>query len=109
VLNLAGNATKYTEHGEVAIRAGVAGEHFILEVRDTGPGIPADKLDYIFEPFARVDESRTRATSGTGLGLAIARRLAELLGGEIRVQSRLGEGSTFTLRLPTHPRPAAPA
>jgi PAS domain S-box-containing protein len=100
VLNLAGNATKYTGRGRVELRAHFDDEHFVLEVSDTGPGIPADKVDYIFEPFARVDESRTRNTSGTGLGLAIARRLAELLGGEIGVRSGLGEGSTFTLRLP---------
>jgi PAS domain S-box-containing protein len=108
VLNLAGNATKYTERGRVELRAHFDAGHFVLEVRDTGPGIPADKLDYIFEPFTRVDESRTRNTSGTGLGLAIARRLAELLGGEIGVRSTLGEGSTFTLRLPTAlPLPAS--
>jgi PAS domain S-box-containing protein len=100
VLNLAGNAAKYTEQGEVAIRARRNETHLVLEVSDTGPGIPPDKRDYIFEPFARVDESRTRATSGTGLGLAIARRLAELLGGELTVRSGPGEGSTFTLRLP---------
>jgi PAS domain S-box-containing protein len=100
VLNLAGNAAKYTEQGSVTLRTGLDGERLVIEVQDTGPGIPEDKLDYIFEPFARVDESLTRPTAGSGLGLAIARRLAELLDGELTVRSEIGVGSTFAVRLP---------
>ncbi len=99
-LNLAANATKYTDSGEVAISAQRDGDHLRVEVRDSGPGIPEDRLEYIFEPFTRVDESRTRSTAGTGLGLAIARRLATLLDGEVQVRSRVGEGSVFILRIP---------
>lgn len=101
VLNLLGNAAKYTEQGEIVLRARRVDDDIVVEVRDTGPGIPPDKLDYIFAPFTRVDESRTRLTPGTGLGLAIVRRLVTLLGGEVRVDSRVGEGSTFRVRLPT--------
>jgi PAS domain S-box-containing protein len=100
LLNLAGNATKYTERGTVSICVARTGPRVVAEVRDTGPGIPADKLEYIFEPFARVDESLTRQTPGTGLGLAIARHLALLLGADLQVRSETGRGSTFTLELP---------
>jgi PAS domain S-box-containing protein len=99
-LNLASNAIKYTDSGEVVFQLREEDAHLSLEVRDTGPGIPGDMLEYIFEPFARVDESRTRITSGTGLGLAIARRLASLLGGTVEVESRHGQGSIFSLRIP---------
>lgn len=110
VLNLAANATKYTDRGEVVIRGRSEGPQLLVEVQDTGPGIPADKLGYIFEPFTRVDESRTRLTAGTGLGLAIVRQLATLLGGEVTVRSRPGHGSTFSLRLPaTQTAPPSPA
>src|SRR5690606_21631833 len=77
----------------------------LLEVADTGVGIPEDRLEYIFQPFSRVDESHTRVTMGTGLGLAIARRLAELLGAEVQVRSRLGVGSTFRIVMPLLPEP----
>jgi PAS domain S-box-containing protein len=104
VLNLTANAVKYTDAGSVSIRLRKRGAKLVVEVRDTGPGIPVDKLEYIFEPFARVDETLTRHTAGTGLGLAIARRLAEMLHGELRVRSRVERGSTFILELPaTHP------
>ncbi len=98
-LNLAGNATKYTESGEVTIRSWCDDDYFYFEVEDTGPGIPPDMLDFIFEPFAQVDQSRTRQAGGTGLGLAIARQFADLLNGEVMVRSELGVGSTFTLIL----------
>ena len=99
-LNLAGNATKYTETGAVTIRSWCDETNFFFEVSDTGPGIPADKLDFIFEPFAQVDQSRTRQAGGTGLGLAIARQFATLLNGEVLVESEPGAGSIFTLVLP---------
>jgi signal transduction histidine kinase len=100
VLNLVGNATKFTEAGEIVVCASVAGEHVCLEVRDTGPGIPHSELDRIWEPFAQVIEGRHRPGTGTGLGLSIARKYAEMLGAHLSVESALGSGSTFTLRLP---------
>jgi signal transduction histidine kinase len=71
-----------------------------VHVRDTGRGIPADKLDAIFEPFVQVDPALTRAAEGTGLGLAISRDLARAMNGDLRVASREDEGSVFTLVLP---------
>jgi PAS domain S-box-containing protein len=100
LLNLVGNAAKYTESGVVTVSATRDGSELVLTISDTGPGIPEDQLEYIFAPFTRVDESRTRITPGTGLGLAIVRRLTRLLGGDVSVESVLGEGSTFTVRVP---------
>jgi signal transduction histidine kinase len=71
-----------------------------LRVTDTGPGIPAQKLDAIFEPFVQLDNGLTRATAGTGLGLAISRELARAMGGDLSATSSYGDGSTFTLTLP---------
>jgi signal transduction histidine kinase len=76
-------------------------------VRDTGRGIPADKLDAIFEPFVQVDPALTRAAEGTGLGLAISRDLARAMNGDLRVTSREDEGSVFTLVLPQGARAGA--
>ena len=72
-----------------------------IAMRDHGPGIPAHKVDVIFEPFTQLDGSDTRRIAGTGLGLTIARALAEKQGGGIRVSSREGHGATFTLTMPT--------
>ncbi|HJR91784.1 MAG TPA: ATP-binding protein [Acidimicrobiia bacterium] len=101
VRNLVDNAVRYTDRGgEVLVRleerAGVA----VLTVTDTGTGIPQRDLDRIFERFYRVDVARSRATGGTGLGLSIVRHVAEAHGGSVSVESQLGSGSTFTLRLP---------
>jgi len=112
--NLIGNAVKFTERGEVEVRirpvgaTPKTGEAFTLavEVRDTGIGIPADRLDRLFKSFSQVDSSMTRKYGGTGLGLAISRRLAELMGGTIEVASEEGHGSTFTFTLATHAEPA---
>jgi signal transduction histidine kinase len=101
LLNLLSNAMKFTEHGgEVVVATTVADALVRVDVRDTGPGIGAEQLDAIFEPFVQVDASLTRRAGGTGLGLAIARQLAAAMGGTVTVQSAVGEGSTFSLTLP---------
>jgi len=107
LLNLVGNAVKFTEAGEVrlVVTKGGAGETRFA-VNDTGPGIgPEDQLK-LFQDFTQLDASRTRKFGGTGLGLAISRRMARMLGGEVSVRSTLGDGATFTLTLPAIP-PAA--
>jgi signal transduction histidine kinase len=100
LLNLIGNATKFTERGSVAVEASVESEsedticaRFV--VRDTGPGIPADKQEIIFEAFRQADGSISRKHGGTGLGLAISSRLVGMMGGRIWVESTVGIGSTF--------------
>ena len=101
LLNLLSNAIKYTdEGGSIWLRWSVDGPDVIVSVSDTGRGIPADKLQDIFEPFVQVEQLRTRATGGAGLGLAISRDIARTMGGDISVESEVGSGSTFTLRLP---------
>jgi CheY-like chemotaxis protein len=101
LINLLGNALKFTERGsvslEVALKQQQAGECLLcFAVRDTGIGIPADRLDAIFAPFEQVDSSTARRYGGTGLGLPIACRLASLMGGQVQVQSTPGQGSTFS-------------
>ncbi|UUZ74414.1 hypothetical protein LP414_18200 [Polaromonas sp. P1(28)-13] len=108
MLNLLSNAVKFTVCGSIDVQARCADGRVEVSVADTGIGIPADKLEAVFEEFEQVDASSTRAHGGTGLGLAIARRLARLMGGELRAQSTLGAGSTFTLSLPIRYRPDAP-
>jgi signal transduction histidine kinase len=100
LLNLVGNAIKFTDAGEVRIAAGSANGHFDLSVSDTGPGISPEQHEHIFEKFRQVDNSNTRAKGGTGLGLAIAREIVEMHGGRIWVESTLGQGSTFRMELP---------
>lgn len=104
-LNLVGNAIKFTPNGEVvlAVKADEIDESkcdLLITVADTGIGIPKDRLTSIFAEFEQVDSSTTRHYGGTGLGLAIASRLTELMSGEIRVESEIGSGSTFSIRLP---------
>ncbi len=97
--NLASNALKHTEQGEVVLAATADGDAVRFDVRDTGPGIPADQLPSLFEEFVQVGDERRRR-GGAGLGLTISKQLAELHDGSLEVQSRVGEGSTFTVRIP---------
>ncbi|MBM3597517.1 MAG: GAF domain-containing protein [Alphaproteobacteria bacterium] len=105
VINLLSNAAKFTDQGTICLHARAANGSVAIAVVDTGAGIPADKLEAIFEEFEQVDSSSTRVHGGTGLGLAIARRLARLMGGDISADSVRGQGSTFTLALPVSYRP----
>jgi PAS domain S-box-containing protein len=101
VLNLLSNAVKFTPSGgRVSVRCAVDGDCVEIIVEDTGPGIPLDKLNAIFEPFVQLGRTRTSQHEGTGLGLAISRDLARAMNGDVRVESRVGKGSTFTLSLP---------
>ncbi len=99
-LNLLSNAVKFTESGRVRLRADVERDEMVLSVSDTGPGIAPEHLDSIFEAFWQAESTSTRRTGGTGLGLSVSKRLAEALGGRLDVRSRLGQGTTFTLRIP---------
>jgi len=100
LLNLIGNAVKFTESGEVLISAKQESESILIRVADTGPGIKAEDLKRIFLSFEQADSGATRAHGGTGLGLAICSRLVMLHGGHIQVESQPGEGSTFSFDLP---------
>ncbi|HWA62629.1 MAG TPA: ATP-binding protein, partial [Caulobacteraceae bacterium] len=111
--NLVSNAVKFTEAGAVSVRADHDGERLTLAVRDTGPGIPLERVEALFGKFVQADATTTRRFGGSGLGLAICRDLATLMGGDVRVVTAPGRGSTFTARLSlpraTAPAPAAPA
>jgi signal transduction histidine kinase len=100
VLNLLSNSAKFTESGEIRVTAWRDNGALKLAVADTGIGMKAEALKYIFDEFRQVDMSTTRKYGGTGLGLAIVKRLTNLLGGEIAVESREGKGTTFTVTLP---------
>ncbi len=110
IVNLLGNAIKFTKDGEIYVSIRKQGEpfesegkkflHFVIQVKDTGIGIPKDKLQKIFESFTQADNSTTRKYGGTGLGLAISKSLAELMHGELTVESEAGKGSSFSLYLP---------
>ena len=104
LFNLLSNAAKFTREGNITLhvqRKQQGGLDWLtFAVSDTGIGIPADKIDHVFEEFSQADESTTRDYGGTGLGLAISRRFCRLLGGDIRVKSQPGKGSTFTMHLP---------
>src|SRR5215217_347642 len=102
MLNLLSNAAKFTDTGEVALSMVPSGDEVVMTVEDTGVGIPADQLPFIFEKFRQVDGSTTRKVGGTGLGLAIVRELSRVLGGNVSVVSTLGRGTTFTVRLPNN-------
>jgi PAS domain S-box-containing protein len=102
LVNLVSNAVKFTEHGEVRVSVSydAAAARLAIEVADSGPGIAAAAREKLFQRFSQVDGSSTRAQGGTGLGLAISRKLAEAMGGEITLRSRVGRGSTFRVELP---------
>ena len=102
--NLIANAINYSpDHTRVTIGVSVVDEVVEVSVADQGIGIPERDLERIFERFYRVDPARSRATGGTGLGLSIVKHVSANHGGEVRVWSSEGSGSTFTLRLPAHP------
>jgi len=109
LVNLVGNAVKFTDHGAVDVRVlwekQAASSHItlILEVQDTGLGIPQDKLDAIFKPFVQAGAHREKEKEGTGLGLSIVKRLTEIMGGTVTVASVMGQGSAFHLRFPDVP------
>ncbi|MEM7168594.1 MAG: response regulator [Pseudomonadota bacterium] len=108
VLNLLSNAAKFTENGEITLRVEkimLEGDGWLeLAVSDTGIGLTPDQLDKLFQDFSQADSSTTRKYGGTGLGLAISRRLCQMMGGDIEVESVAGEGTTFTVKLPCQVR-----
>jgi two-component system phosphate regulon sensor histidine kinase PhoR len=101
--NLLDNAVKYTERGGVHVVVGADEHRAWCEVRDTGPGIPAEDLTRVFERFYRVDKARTRDKGGTGLGLSIVKHAIALHDGAVAVESRVGEGTTFRFEIPSTP------
>jgi signal transduction histidine kinase len=100
LINLLGNAVKFTDAGSVKLELGTAERMVTFAVTDTGPGMAADQMPRLFQEFSQLDTSSTRRHGGTGLGLALSRRMARLLGGDITVESTLGQGSTFVVTLP---------
>jgi signal transduction histidine kinase len=100
LLNLVGNAIKFTDRGEITIKASAENGDYMLAVRDTGPGISEADQQKLFQEFQQADNSITKAKGGTGLGLAISKRIIEMHGGKIWVESAPGQGSTFSLTLP---------
>jgi signal transduction histidine kinase len=101
LLNVLSNAVKFTERGgHLQVRCSGAGDRVRIQVRDTGVGIPAEKLESIFEPFVQIGRALNSPTEGTGLGLPISRDLARGMSGDLTAESTLGAGSTITLTLP---------
>jgi len=104
LLNLISNAVKFTEQGSVMVECKSDGDRVMISVTDTGIGIRPEDLDTIFQDFRQVDSGMTRKYEGTGLGLSISKRLVNLMGGQIQVESRWGSGSTFSFSLPRERR-----
>jgi CheY-like chemotaxis protein len=100
VTNLVGNAIKFTHDGHVSVAVAHSSENVCISVADTGIGIPQEKIHQLFQKFSQADTSTTRRYGGTGLGLAVSKHLAELMGGSIQLESRVGTGSVFSLHLP---------
>ena len=107
LFNLISNAAKFTEHGTITLRVVVEGAQVRFEVTDTGIGMTPEQLGRLFQAFTQADESTSRKYGGTGLGLVISRKFCHLMGGDITVTSRPGQGSCFTVRLPREVRPLA--
>ena len=105
LLNLLSNAIKFTERGQVRVRARADGRSVLMEVADTGIGLTPEQRAHVFDPFWQAEEPITRRAGGTGLGLTITRRLLDLLGGQIEVESEVDRGSTFRVRVPLRPPP----
>jgi signal transduction histidine kinase len=108
LLNLIGNAIKFTDSGEVTIKVAPANGSYSVAVHDTGPGIDPANHEKLFEEFQQADNSITKAKGGTGLGLAISRRIIEMHGGRLWVDSSVGKGSIFTFEIPTYVAQASP-
>ena len=108
LINLVGNGVKFTERGRVELTVGAEDGWAVFRVADTGIGIAPEHLEVIFKPFEQLETDRSRRAHGTGLGLSVSRQLARLLGGDLTVESEVGRGSTFTLRLPVRNPGAEP-
>jgi signal transduction histidine kinase len=100
LINLVGNAIKFTDEGGVRLEVEAKGDEIVFRVIDTGPGIPAEQLPRIFDPFWQAEAGLTRKSSGTGLGLSVAQQLAALLRGRLKVASEVGRGTSFTVWFP---------
>ena len=100
LVNILSNGIKFTEKGEVNLGCAVSDGVLEVSIADTGVGIAAENIEYVFEPFWQAEQTATRKTGGTGLGLSVTRKLARLLGGDVTVASRIGTGTTFQLTLP---------
>jgi two-component system phosphate regulon sensor histidine kinase PhoR len=104
IVNLLDNAIRFTPRGgRVTLRTAQSGRYNVLEVHDTGIGIPASALSNVFDRFFRVDEARSREDGGAGLGLSIAKSICSAHGAQLEVQSEVGQGSCFCLRFPRSP------
>jgi signal transduction histidine kinase len=108
LLNLIGNAVKFTAKGSVTVHCDLSDDTITVEVEDTGMGIEEDNLEAIFEPFWQVARGRARTSEGAGLGLNVARRLARMMGGDIVARSEPGLGTSFILTLPRNVKPTEP-
>ena len=104
LLNLLSNAAKFTENGRITLKVNSSNEnnseYILFDVIDTGMGIPEDKIEDMFSEYSQVKSSKASKYASTGLGLSISRKLARIMGGDITVTSKYGEGSTFTAKLP---------
>ena len=100
ILNLLSNAAKFTENGRVALIAKLSPERLEITVTDSGIGLAKEQAEFIFSPFSQADGSVTRKYQGTGLGLAITKQFCQLMGGDVTVDSALGEGASFRVKIP---------